>query len=174
MTIETQAREYVSAAKNERTTANQNFWIAKLEKAGETLFKKSITIQELSPRDLNALVCQFLMSLKRDDGDDYETSSIHNFFSLLNSYLQERGYPVSLLYDVFRSTRQTKDAKVKHLKQDGKGNRTNRADALTLEEEEQMWNSGAFGCQSALALTRTIWYLLTLLFGLRGRNESGR
>ena len=113
------------------------------------------------------------MSLKREDGGEYEPTSIHNFFSLLNAYLKEYGYPASLQSDdVFRGARQTKDAKVKHLKQEGNGNRPNRAEALTFEEEEQMWNSGAFGCDTPLALTRTIWYLLTLLFGLRGRNEA--
>ena len=74
--------------------------------------------------------------------------------------------------DIFRGARQTKAAKVKHLKQEEKGNRPNRAEALTFEEEDQMWTSGAFGCQTALALTRTIWYFLTLLFGLRGRDEA--
>lgn len=172
-TIENEAKDYVNGLKNVNTVTKKMYWINKLEKAAEDLFKKKTTILELSPRDLNALVCKFLMSLKREDGGDYETGSIHNLFSLLNSYLKEHGYCSSLQDDdVFRGARQTKDAKVKHLKQEGKGNRPNRSEALSFEEEELMWATGAFGCETALALTRTVWYLFTLLFGLRGRHEA--
>ena len=79
--IENEASENVNSFKNEQTLTKQKYWITKLEKAAETLFKKKTAVLELAPRDLNPLVCQFLMSLKREQGGEYEPTSIHNFLA---------------------------------------------------------------------------------------------
>ena len=56
--IEYQAKSYVSSFKNEKTIAKQRYWILKLEKTAEDLFKRKASGTELAPRDLNALICQ--------------------------------------------------------------------------------------------------------------------
>ena len=160
------------AAKNVSTVQKVEFWVRKIEAEGSQLGLGD-KILDMDPRSLNAVLCSFISSSKRNDGEDYEISSIHNMFSLLGKYLRENRYPKDIeTDDEFRSAREAKSTKVKKLKAAGKGNRPNRAMPISLEDEEMMWKKGGFGMTNPLCLIRTVWYLLTLSFGLRGRHEA--
>ena len=41
-----------------------------------------------------------------------------------------------------------------------------------MTEEDKMWESGQLGSHDPMALTRTVWYQLSMSFGLRGRHEA--
>ena len=58
-----------------------------------------------------------------------------------------------------------------YLKKKGLGNRPNRSVALEDDEEALMWDKGVLGLSSPFSLQFTLWYHLTLLMGLRGRDE---
>ena len=111
------------------------------------------------------------MAMKRDDGTNYELSSINNFSSLVGKWLKDNGM-ADIDGDAFKTYQEVKKAKLKLLKKDKKGNRPNRAEPVTFEEEDKLWESGEFGIDSPLALTRTLWWYTSMMFGLRGRDES--
>ncbi len=55
-------------------------------------------------------------------------------------------------------------AKKKKLKGKGKGNMPNKADELTYEDEELLWEKGCLGQQEPASLLKNVWYFTTKCF----------
>ena len=91
----------------------------------------------------------------------------------LDRYLNEKGYPFSIIRDrEFHTSKQVLEGKARQLRQSGMGKRPNKARSLTEEEEEEvLWNAEKFGPNTPDALISSMWWLLTQFFGLRGRQE---
>jgi len=53
----------------------------------------------------------------------------------------------------------------------GLGNRPNAAEALEPEDEDELYNCGAFGTENPDSLLSTLWFMNTVHFGLRGSHE---
>ena len=51
------------------------------------------------------------------------------------------------------------------------GKAKNKADPLTEEGEEALWESGTLGGDNPTSLNHTIWYLISQQFGTRGNQE---
>ena len=51
------------------------------------------------------------------------------------------------------------------------GKRPNKAQSLTKEEEEILWKNGQLGDETPPSLINTVWWFLTMYFGLRSRQE---
>ena len=87
-------------------------------------------------------------------------------------YLKEKNYPASTArHDAFRSTRQVLEGKARIARMNGKGKVPNRARSLSGAEENILWESEQFGCNSSQSLTQTVWWNNCLHFGMRGREE---
>ena len=113
-------------------------------------------IEEIQPQELNHYVSEFIVSVKRKVGKDYESSSLRRLFSSFNRYLKERKYSASIIeHIVFDQARKCPEARSKQLKREGKGNKPNAAEALTDAE----------------ALLNTVWLFNSVRFGLRGCEE---
>ena len=54
---------------------------------------------------------------------------------------------------------------------DSKGKVPNGARSLSRAEENILWESGQFGCNSSRSLIQTVWWNNFLHFGMRGREE---
>ena len=50
-------------------------------------------------------------------------------------------------------------------KQGGKGNKPNRSDALTPDDENKLWATGQMGAHSPKPMLRSLWFLMTKLMG---------
>ena len=50
-------------------------------------------------------------------------------------------------------------------KKGGKGNKPNRSDALTPDDENKLWATGEMGSHSPKPLLRSLWFLMTKLMG---------
>ena len=86
-------------------------------------------IEEIQPEELNRYVSEFIVSVKRKDGQDYEPSSLRGLFSSFNRYLKERKYSANIIEDVvFDQARKCLEARSKQLKKEGKGNKPNAAE----------------------------------------------
>ena len=72
---------------------------------------------EIQSEQLNRYVSEFILSVKRKDGQDYEPSSLRGLFSSFNRYLKERKYSASIIEDiVFDQARKCLEAPSKQLK----------------------------------------------------------
>ena len=56
----------------------------------------------------------------------------------------------------------------------GKGLKPNKADMLTEEEIELLWNLGQLGSHNPRSLLNTVWFHFCSLFGWRGRDEHSK
>ena len=135
--------------------------------------KESRNIENIPVMQLDALVGEFILTLKKADGTDYEPDTLTSYHRAIDRYLQDKDYPHSLVESKdFKMSRDVLSAKRKELKQKGLGNRPKRADPLSDEDEEKLWETGQLGDHNPQALLNTVWYLNTKLFGFRGSDES--
>ena len=71
----------------------------------------------------------------------------------------------------FLSSRKFFEGKARNLQEPGMGKRPNKAQSLNKEEEEILWEDGQLGDKKPRSLINTVWWLLKMNFGLRGRQE---
>ena len=71
----------------------------------------------------------------------------------------------------FYLTRETLRAKKVDLFSQGKGRKPNASNAVTEEEEIQLWEAGALGVSDPDTLNFTMWFIITKLMGFRARHE---
>ncbi len=126
---------------------------------------------ELDIEYLDALLAVYVKTLKKANGEHYEPVTVQSYSGCIRKYLsenmsnvdQEKSFPV---------TQAALQAKKKELKGLGKGNSPNKADGLSVEQEEHLWQCGALGDTSPDTLMNTLWYLTTKLLGFRGGQEA--
>lgn len=130
------------------------------------------TIQSIPVREINLLLCEFIMSMNKENGEPYEISTYSGMRYSIERHLKAVNHPQADLsakeYDKFRACL---TAKMSIAKGAGKGNRPNRAMPLSEEDEEKLWSSGAMGSATGKSLLRALWWKFTTGFGLRGVQE---
>ena len=157
--------------KSKETTRKTCHWIKKLE-AHAVAIGQDGPLLSFGKETLNKILCSFIMSLKKENGDEYEIPTMHTAMSILKKHLKDNKCGNIEEDDEFRGVRDVRDAKLKAMKQAGKGNRPYRAEALTQKEEAVLFERGELGTHNPKALTRTMWWQMSLLLGFRGRDES--
>ena len=130
-------------------------------------------IEELVPDELNIYIGTWIKNLKKENSEEYEPDSITGFFRNVNTHLQNVGYDEDLLESpTFLMARQMVASKRKQLKGKGLGNKPNRCEAFTEEEENKLWELGLLGNETAESVQNTMWFFVTKCLGFRGRDES--
>ena len=91
----------------------------------------------------------------------------------LDRHLKQNDSKISIAKDrECVKCRQVLDGKARALREKGYGKRPNATKALTMQDEEQLWKNRILGEHNPKSLlSYTLWYLLTLRFGLRGCQE---
>ena len=90
----------------------------------------------------------------------------------LDRLLREAGYIYWLLTSRhFLNSRNILEGKARLSREQGKGTRPNKSCSLSHDEIEQLWQSGKSGYNSPMAPINTLWWLITIHFGLRGHQE---
>jgi hypothetical protein len=113
------------------------------------------------------------MDLKREDGSDYEPDTLTSFHRAIKRKLDEIGYGFDMVKSSeFKTSKKVLEARRKDLKQSGKGNRPNKAEPLSVADEEKLWQIGQLGMHSPESLYNTVWYYNAKLFGFRGCQEA--
>ena len=126
----------------------------------------------LEKADLNQLLYSFIIQAKKNNGENYEVTSMRSMFSLLGRFVKDITKGNVDQDAEYRGFCDVKRAKIKVLKADGKGNRPFHATHLSKVEEDMLYSAGEFGWDTPEALQKTMWWHTTLLFGHRGRQES--
>ena len=70
----------------------------------------------------------------------------------------------------FKESRLVLNGKIQ-LREDRKGKKSKKADPLTAEEEEILWNTGVLDGDNPKSLNHTVFYIISQHFGTRGRQE---
>ena len=94
--INPSGEEYIADQENKNTRAKTQRDV-KLLTAFLLEKNEQRKIEEIQPEELNCHVSEFIVSVKRKDGQDYEPSSLRGLFSSFNRYLKERKYSASII-----------------------------------------------------------------------------
>ena len=135
--------------------------------------KTNVQILDLPPDELDHLLGKFFKDARIINGEEYEPSTLTGLQRSIQRFLSDSGSKMNILKDdEFAFSRQMLEARRKNLDVKGKGNRPKATRSLTEEEEETLFQSGAFGAENLVALQRAMWWILSLHVGFRTRNES--
>ena len=136
------------------------------------LNKTNVQILDLPPEELDHLLGKFFKAVRKINGEEYEPITLTGLQRSIQRFLSDSGSKMNILDDEFAFSRKVLEAKRKNLVVQGKDNRPNATRSLTEEEEEKLFQSGAFGAENPVALQRTMWWILSLHFGFRARDVS--
>ena len=140
------------------------------------LKKEERDIHLIPPNELGPLLANFLLTVRKKDGGDFEPCTLRSIISRVDRKLRRTKYGHSIIAtgmkDVsFNLTREALKAKQKQLKQQGKGNKPKRACPLTDEEINILYNRNVLGSHTPQSLLNTLWLNNSVQFGLRGVHE---
>ena len=109
------------------------------------------------------------MCVKKQDGEDYEPSSLRTMLVSLNRFLWEKGKHFSIQRNKeFEKSREVLNGKAIKLHKNGKGKRPHQAThALADKEVELLWQR-VFGTNSAESLNYTVCFVVGQHSGTRG------
>ena len=103
------------------------------------------------------LIANFLLQVRKKDGEQYEPTSLTSFVSSFDRHLRKKDYSSTIVEGKeFRKTKEALVAEQKELKKEGKGNKPNAAHMLTDEEVDILYGQDLIGCSSSEALLNTI------------------
>ena len=115
---------------------------------------------------INYWMPRFLLEVSKLNGLEYPPNSIYQMICGLQHHLQQSRPGLSLFSSMFAIMQRTLDAKMKQLRSSGLGVEVKKAESITIEEEEVMWQCGALDDQDPRTLLYTIFYLIGVYFAL--------
>ena len=137
--------EFVESMKNKNTVRKTKGDLKKFEEYLRSL-NESRAVHEIEPSNLDSYMARFFLSAKRSDGREYEPDSLKSFQSSIHRYLVDKNSNMNPLEDVaFKHSRDVLTSKRKLLKQQGKGNKGNKAEVLTKEDIDVLYGKNLLG-----------------------------
>ena len=121
-------------------------------------------LTEITPPQLQYWLTRFVLEVRKKDGTEYPSQTLHHLCSELLRYLRQNGHPT---LDIYKDSL----AEMKRLQRLGIGSKTKQAEPLTEEEEEIMWQKGLLGDHTPQALLNTMVFMNGLYFALRSGRE---
>jgi len=116
---------------------------------------------------------KFFISVRKQNGTEYEPGTLSGFQRSFQRHLHEKGSLFNILKDnEFSKSREELAAKRKNLVRQGNGNCPNATRELTEAEEDALFENGQFGVQDPKSLQRALWWILSLHFGWRARDNA--
>ena len=129
-------------------------------------------IQQIPQEELNTLLASFILTIGNKDGSESEPSTLRGMISSIDRKLRRHKYAHNIISScndtAFNLTRQALKAKQK---QQGKGNKPNRAQPLTEDEIEQLYEAKLLDNSSPESMLNTVWLNNTIHFGLLGSHK---
>ena len=120
-------------------------------------------------------LCVSISELRKEDGSEYTPRSIAQYIAGLQRYIiDEKGVQVKLAdpdNSVFRPLHRTLENRYRKLHATGVGTNRKQADVISLDEEDQLWQTGVLSSESPVSLLRAVFYLNGINFVLRGGDE---
>ena len=132
-------------------------------------------IEDVTPVELQEIIKKFVLAVRKENGEEYEPSSLRAFIQSIDRHLRKNKYGFSVLNDKeFHEVQDILKKKQKQLKSIGKGNRPNAADPLSDEDIDTFYCRKVLGNHSPRALLNTLWMNNCTFFGIRHRKRAER
>ena len=168
--IEKFLQEQKSKNTQYKTKSDLNAWKKSCESQ-----KESRAIGNIPANELDLLLSKFFISVRKQNGTEYELGTLSGFQRSFQRYLHEKGSLINILRDnEFSKSREVLAAKRKNLVRQGKGNCPNATRELTEAEEDALFENGQFGVHDPKSLQRALWWFLSCLRSKRSRSSRTR
>ena len=116
-------------------------------------------------------VCDFIIEIQKENGDQYPGNSLYDLLQGLSLYVQcEQGFLDKLMSDAFKEIRNTLDNMMKEHTQEGVGPKKEH-EYISAEHEQILWEKQVLGESNPDQLRKTVFFFLGCRLGLRGIKE---
>ena len=134
---------------NKNTTKSTNTWVNRFEtwRRWRELPHK---LEEIPKQNLNDTLERFFAEVQKFKGSEYEPDSLRTMLAALDRHLRQAGAKFSIIKDrEFDGSRKTLKGRAIVLREGGLGKKNMKADALSMEKEEQLWKTEVLGGNNA-------------------------
>ena len=126
--------------------------------------KESRAIENIPANELDLLLSKFFISVRKQNGTEYEPGVLSGFQRSFQRYLHEKGSLINILR--ITSSPEVLAGKRKNLVRQGRENCPNATRELTEAEEDTLCENGQFGVQDPKSLQRALCgFFLSILAG---------
>lgn len=146
-----------------------NNWKIRLD-GGLKVFKN---LDEMTLNEIDFCLQYFIPEIRKTNGDKYPPQTYKEIFAGVQHYLNNQlNIPCFLFKDpAFLESRKVLDAQMKLSASEGNVNPKKRKKSIDYDQEDQLWQNGAFGSSNPRQLLETLIYHLGLHFSLRAGQE---
>ena len=151
-----------------RETRNEA--VLKVENSGEPVLHQRIA--EMSDEDLDFFLARFVAEVRKEDGQEYPSKTIYEMICSLRCYLFQRKGPLFLIDKKgckFRNLNSALNFVLKERAGEGIGSITSKAEVITPDQMEYLWQNGFLGSDTPELLRNAI--LFGNCFALRAGQE---
>ena len=129
-----------------------------------------VSIEQFTVTELNEWVPVFLAEIKRQDKSEYKANSILQFLLCLQTHCKIHDKRYTFLREPrFEAIRNAVDSVMRKRQREGLGNNPRKAEIITMDMEEYLWQNKVLGNATPKQLVQT----LIFLFGIRLMLRSG-
>lgn len=163
-------------------TKNNNIWSCKLYQDWQSWRKENTGVEFISLNDFATAdkkkisdgLRHFIFEIRRKDGKNYPPNTLYNIVCAIARYIRNDRPDIHLLSNDdpdFSYFRKCLDARMKELTSQGIQSERAQASPVSLDDEKQLWESGAFSTTDATGLIHAIYFYNCKAFGLRACDE---
>ena len=147
-------QDFISEQKSSNTVKTTKSDMTALKRFCSTI-NETREPETMPAKELDKLLSRFFKDVRKENGEEYEPSSLTSFQRSFQRYFSEKRLPFNIFEDdEFSRCRQVLAAKRKSLVQSGFGNKPNATRELTEEEQEKFFEAGQFDDHDPLALQK--------------------
>ena len=168
----------IKSTESKNTRKNTNWSIGTFNDwRGHRMIQTGCVIPEFvkfTAMDINQWLSKFVIETRRKDGKPYPPRTLYLLCVGLLRHLRENGVHLNFLDDRdsrFYEFRRALSARMTELTFEGIGTTTRQAEPISEETEQQLWDKGFLGKDTAKSLSNTMFYYNSKLFGLFGVDE---
>ena len=155
-----------------RETRNEA--VLKVENSGEPVLNHRIA--EMSDEDLDFFLARFVAEVRKEDGQEYPGKTIYEMICSLQCYLRfQRKGPLFLIDKKcckFRNLNSALDFVLKERAGEGIGRITSKAEVITPDQMEYLWQNGFWASDTPELLRNTILVVFGNCIASRARTQK--
>jgi hypothetical protein len=135
-------------------------------------FKHVPNLEDLSVNEINYWFSRLALEVRKVDGGEYKHEVLYSLFCGLNRSIQVKHPALSTLNSPeLKPLQQALDGTLKELQASRKPVKK-RANAVSVTDEREMWNTGVLGTGSPDNVINTLLFLTGMLFALQGGKQQ--
>ena len=151
----------------------RNEAVNKISYSGEPLINENL--DEISDEQLDFVLARFISEVRKEDGQEYPGKTLYEMMSSIQTFLRVKCKRNVTLIDKtgckFRSLNSALNFQMKEKAGQGIGLVVNKANLITDEQEDYLWENGFFGSENAELLCHTLVWIFDIQFALRAGQE---